>query len=295
MYSESALPLPWGIDESIIVYVLFSPVRGNLALTVEEATTLFKELQMLRQGSDAAQPTVRAISKHPLTMPIDKAIICALGPIIGRIWDLPDETGTMDHVAWLEWKELVLKAMMQLIWFPGAVDELARHQGTPREAIKVYGQDPFWSERDEQFLRGLGIEILHLPEAETLTDFKTFVYAPRIIYAQANNALTRCIRHQPALYAGNGIDAQIRNLLDCQALTRSKEGVERDKRQLQAYKSTRRFFDAATLGTFLEQVAYEDIKIHVRTTAPTEGELHQACTSSCSWVPKFKPWWKVKF
>ena len=161
-YAETEAPFPWGIEDSLLIYTLFSPIRDNLGLTIEEATALFKELQMLWGKSGAAQPIVSAIAKHPLTMPIDKAIIFALGPIIGRIWDNPKVTPTSDQCVWHYWKVRVLTGMLQL-WFLRAVDELAKHQGTPRHEIKIYAQDPWFSDRDQYFLNDLAIKILQKP------------------------------------------------------------------------------------------------------------------------------------
>jgi hypothetical protein len=174
--------------------------------------------------------------------------------------------------------------MSQLVLFTRAVEYLSEQAGSP---IQMYAQDPWFKDGEETFLRGLGFEVLHRPEAEAVTGVDTFVYAPYMLCNHVVNSLTRCVKHQPAIYIGHDTD----RLVDkgCHWEIRSKDAVEREVSQLRAWKEAHVVTNAVDLRSDFENDAFRGSIVHVRKQAPTKEELEQQCTPSCSWVPKFDP------
>jgi hypothetical protein len=286
-------PLPWGLEDSIVVYSLLSPMQANFWLRADEARALYEEMQTLWMKSGADQPLLRALANHQMQQtPIKKAVLLALGPMLDKCWDFPGLSHRGDSGLWVEWKSMVLRSMSQLVLFMRAVEYLSEQTRAP---IKMYAQDPWFRDEDETFLRGLGFEMLHLPEAEAVTGADTFVYAPHMLYHHVVNSLSRCIRHQPAIYIGHDLGGSIENLADgVHAKGCSKDALKRDMSQLRAWKEAHLFFDVVEIHSGFENDAHGKAKVQIRKQAPTQEEMEQKCTPSCSWVPKFDPQASVK-
>ena len=76
--------------------------------------------------------------------------------------------------------------------------------------------------------------MLHRPEAEAVIAADTFVYAPYMLYDHVVNSLTRCTKHQPAIYIGDTVDSLIETAGGVHAKSRSKDVLDRESDQLRA-------------------------------------------------------------
>ena len=281
--------LPQWIAGSTVVDSIFAPARDQLWLSVQEGKVLFNEVRRLWMQTNDPKPLQSTLVHHAHQQkPIQKAVLLALGPVCGKTWDDPAITSHQDAPTWCIWKETVLHRMLQLVVFVCAVETMSDQSGQP---IKIFAQDPGFEALDEEFLRSLGIEVVHMPSAESITDHETFVYAPFMIYPHTANSLTRCIKHQPGIYAGHDLDWVINAVMEFpESYSELQEGKQEALERLRAYEKERMFFDvfphSKYSSTSLEMHGLTQTCVHIRKTVPTADELEQSCTPSCKFVPR---------
>ena len=296
--AETSEILPWRLGLSPVIYSIFSPTSVNLWLTIEEARVVFDEVHSQLKESGTAERLSEALAIHSKEqMSIRKAILLALGPFVGRYWSRADWPRMNDSSLWKEWKEDVLKRMMQLSLFLSAVESLSQSSS---HKIEMYAQDPCFGAGEEQFLRELGFEILQLGEAERLTGPDTFVFAPRMVFGSIWNTMSRCAKHQPAIYVTTGYEYVMEEFNDrkeenqkwvlkwCESREEILHAKETQVSRLEAWKEERVIFDAVEIPSELQDNRYALLRngfwseqIQARKSVPTAAELAGPCNHAC--------------
>lgn len=96
----------------------------------------------------------------------------------------------------------------------------------------VYFQDPKFTDFEVQFLRGLGYRVIEDPQAFSLVDSTTFLFAPVVCYDVWLKALEHA---SPALYIGNCVDLTMTKIAE-DGLDYSAEEIEAALETLYRFK-----------------------------------------------------------
>ncbi|KAK3078461.1 hypothetical protein LTS18_007452 [Coniosporium uncinatum] len=70
------------------------------------------------------------------------------------------------------------RAMWQLVLFLHVVESLQGLGGGGGERVKMFAQEPNFTALDEEFLKGLGVEVVTHPRGAEMVTERTFLYAP---------------------------------------------------------------------------------------------------------------------
>ena len=115
-----------------------------------------------------------------------------------------------------------------------------------------------------------------------MIDHITLLYAPHLPRPSVINTVTRCDRHQPAIYIGFGIDDLTDFFGSILQLVFSidPQTFQWQGRRLLAYKEKCLVFDVSECKSALEDEAHSDTQILLRKGRQT-GSLLDQCNYNC--------------